>query len=228
MDNSVSPHAPAQTRAGKINSEKPTSFRLVFFALWKRLRRVLPLMILLLAALSLAAMYFGNRYWIHRYDAVIERQATIYRLDPKLVWSLIYQETYFQTAKIGEAGEVGLMQITPTVAREWAKETGIEDFEQQIARDHIGVLREPERNIQIGCWYLEKLAERYRDLPAPQARTLAAYNAGASRVAEWNKVPDGEAAPLSEDEFIRRIDIRTTRAYVTEILQRYRSLQSER
>ena len=128
---------------------------------------------------------------------------------------------------MGEAGEVGLMQITPTVAREWAKETGIEDFEQQIARDHIGVLREPERNIQIGCWYLEKLGERYRDLPAPSARTLAAYNAGASRVAEWDKVPPG-AAPLTEDEFISRIDIRTTRAYVTDILQRHRSLQSSK
>lgn len=223
MENSVSP-APAQADGSKINLKK-TSLPSPLLAVW--LRRVLPLMILLLGALSLIGMYFSNRYWIHRYDSVIERQAVIYRLDPKLVWSLIYQETYFQTAKLGEAGEVGLMQITPTVAREWAKETGIENFEQQIARDHIGVLREPERNIQIGCWYLEKLGERYRDLPAPEARTLAAYNAGASRVAEWDKVPDGTPT-LSEDEFIRRIDIRTTRAYVTDILQRYRSLKSNR
>jgi soluble lytic murein transglycosylase len=225
METSVS-QSPAQTEAGKINPKK-TSPPSPLLATWLHLRRVLPLMILLFAAISLAGMYFGNRYWIHRYDTVIEHQAPFYHLDPELVWSLIYQETYFQTTKIGEAGEVGLMQITPTVAREWAKETGIEDFEQQIARDHIGVLREPERNIQIGCWYLEKLAERYRDLPAPEARTLAAYNAGASRVAELDRVPEG-ATPLSEDEFISRIDIRTTRAYVTEILKRYRSLQSNK
>ena len=226
MENSVS-QTSAQNNTGEINSKK-TWFQSSFLAVWLRfLPRVLPMLMLLLAAISLIGIYFGNRYWIHRYDAVIERQANIYRLDPKLVWSLIYQETYFQTAKKGEAGEIGLMQITPTVAREWAKETGIEDFEQQIARDHIAVLREPERNIQIGCWYLEKLGERYRDLPAPEARTLAAYNAGASRVAEWDKVPEG-APPLVEDEFIRQIDIRTTRAYVTEILQRYRSLKSNR
>ena len=216
--------APAE---GGENNLKITSSRFALSAFWRGLRRALPVLILGLAAVSVAGIYFGNRYWIHRYDAVIERQAAIYRLDPKLVWSLIYQETYFQTTKLGEAGEVGLMQITPTVAREWAKETGIEDFEQQIARDHITVLREPERNIQIGCWYLEKLGERYRDLPAPQARTLAAYNAGASRVAEWDKVPAG-APPLTESEFISRIDIRTTRAYVTEILQRYRALQSNK
>ncbi|MEP6925669.1 MAG: lytic transglycosylase domain-containing protein [Pyrinomonadaceae bacterium] len=225
MQNPGSPVS-STTKASEINSKSdPRPSPPFVAALW--LRRFLPLLLLLLAALSLVGLYFGNRYWIHRFDPIIQRQAAIYRLDPKLVWSVIYQETYFQTAKIGEADEVGLMQITPLVAREWAKETGIGDFEEQIARDHIAVLREPERNVQIGCWYLEKLGERYRDSPAPEARVLAAYNAGASRVSEWDKVPEG-APSLSENEFISRIDIRTTRAYVTEILQRYRSLQSNR
>ena len=174
---------------------------------------------------AVAALYFGNRYWIHRYDAIIERQAAIYRLDPKFVWSVIHQETYFRASKIGEDGEVGLMQIMPSTAREWAQETGIQELEQQLARDHVTVLRDPERNIQIGCWYLEKMWERYRDLPEPEARVLAAYNAGASRVAEWDKVSEG-VPPLSEEEFIRRIDIPSTKNYVTEILHRYRYLKS--
>jgi soluble lytic murein transglycosylase len=87
-------------------------------------------------------------------------------------------------------------------------------------------MRDPEHNIQIGCWYLEKLFERYRDLPEPHARVLAAYNAGPSRVADWDKVPQG-SAPLSEEEFIRRIDITSTRAYVTDILHRYRYLKQK-
>lgn len=190
------------------------------------LRRYSPLVLLFLVAFFFAALYLGNRYWIHRYDAIIERQAAIYRLDPQLVWSLIHEETYFQTSRLGDAGEVGLMQITPAVAREWAKETGMENLEQEIARDHIAFMRDPERNIQIGCWYLEKLSERYRDLPEPNARVLAAYNAGPSRVTEWDKVPQG-SAPLSEEEFIRRIDITSTRAYVTDILHRYRYLKQK-
>jgi hypothetical protein len=52
-------------------------------------------------------------------------------LDEKLVWSVIYEETYFQGWKIGAADEVGLMQVTPTVAREWAKETGFREFENK-------------------------------------------------------------------------------------------------
>lgn len=189
------------------------------------LRRYLPIVLLLSFMGAVAALYFGNRYWIHRYDAIIERQAAIYRLDPKFVWSVIHQETYFRASKIGEDGEVGLMQIMPSTAREWAQETGIQELEQQLARDHVTVLRDPERNIQIGCWYLEKMWERYRDLPEPEARVLAAYNAGASRVAEWDKVSEG-VPPLSEEEFIRRIDIPSTKNYVTEILHRYRYLKS--
>ena len=116
------------------------------------------------------------------------------------------------------------MQIMPATAKEWARETGLQDFEKQIAQNHEAVLREPERNIQIGCWYLEKLTERYRDTPAPEARALAAYNAGASRVNEWQRVPEG-APPLSEEEFIQRIDIASTRSYVTSILRRYQNLK---
>jgi soluble lytic murein transglycosylase-like protein len=54
---------------------------------------------------------------------------------------------------------------------------------------------------------------------------LAAYNAGPSRAADWNRVETG-ARPLNEQEFIARIDIASTRAYVTSILERYRRVKS--
>jgi soluble lytic murein transglycosylase len=177
-------------------------------------------LIALLAAL--AGAYFSNDYWIHRYDQLISRQATVYRLEPNLVWSIIYEETYFRGWRIGTAEEVGLMQVTPTVAREWAKETGFQEFEKRAATDVVEFLRDPERNIQIGCWYLEKLREKYRAYPAETAMTLAAYNAGASRVEEWGKLKSpGEQ--MSEEEFIRNIDYSSTRSYVTSILERYRA-----
>ena len=167
--------------------------------------------------------YFFNQYWIHRYDAVIQRQAAIYRLDPDLVWSVIYEETYFRPWKLGQDGEIGLMQVTPGVGRDWARETGMTEFERQMASDPASLLRDPQRNIQIGCWYLEKSYETYRDMPDPEARMIAAYNAGPTRAAEWNRAESGR--PLSGAEFIERIDIPSTRAYVTSILQRYRKLK---
>ncbi len=171
------------------------------------------------------ALYFFNQYWIHRYDALIARQAAVYRLDPDLVWSVIYEETYFRPWKIGDDNEVGLMQVTPAVGREWAEESGMRELVQDMERDPQRMLLPAERNIQIGCWYLEKIGRNYRDTPGATARVLAAYNAGPSRAAEWNRIQGG-ATPFTEDEFTARIDYPTTRAYVTSILARYRQLKA--
>ncbi len=54
---------------------------------------------------------------------------------------------------------------------------------------------------------------------------LAAYNAGPRRAADWNRVETG-GRPFNEQEFIARIDIPSTRAYVTSILNRYRRVKS--
>lgn len=183
------------------------------------------LLILVLIFLTiLLGAYFFNQYWTHRYDALIARQSNIYRLDPDLVWSIVYEETYFSPWKVGKAGEIGLMQVTPAVGREWAAATGMRELERQMAANPSAVLRDAERNIQIGCWYLERFYEQYRDEPDAEARMIAAYNAGPSRAAEWNKTPEGSPA-LSAEQFIDRIDIPSTRAYVTSILERYRKLK---
>jgi soluble lytic murein transglycosylase len=186
------------------------------------MKRVL-VVILILLTLAVGS-YFFNQYWIHRYDALIARQTAIYRLDAALVWSVVYEETYFSPWKRGKDGEIGLMQITPAVGRDWATETGMKDLERQMAEDPAVILRDPERNIQIGCWYLEKIYQQYRDTPDAEARMIAAYNAGPSRAAEWNKVPDGQP-PLSAEQFINKIDIPSTRAYVVSILERYRKVK---
>lgn len=180
----------------------------------------------ILAVVCLSAGYFFPSYWVHRYDELIARQARIYRLDEKLVWSLIYEETYFRAWKIGAANEVGLMQVTPGVARDWAKETGFREYEKQASENVAELLGDPERNIQVGCWYLEKQRDNYRGRPAETAMMLAAYNAGASRVEEWTK--DIDPATLAESDFIDRIGIASTKNYVTSILARYRAQLSQK
>lgn len=176
----------------------------------------------MIAAVVVAAgTYFFRDYWEHRFDELITQQARIYRIDEKLIWSLIYEETYFRSAAVGDAGEIGLMQVTPLVAREWAKETGLSEFERQ-SQENVGeLLSDPRRNLQIGCWYYEKLREKYRGRPAETAMTLSAYNAGPSRVEEWTR--DTDAAAISESDFIERINIASTKSYVSSILQRYRA-----
>ena len=185
------------------------------------------LVVILLVLTLLIAAYAFNRYWTHRFDALIARQAAIYRVDPDLVWSIIYEETYFSPWKNGKDGEIGLMQVMPAVGREWASETGMRELQNQMNSDPQSILRDPERNIQIGCWYLEKIYEQFQDKPEVEVRMIAAYNAGPSRAVEWSR-PDPPGNTQSGAEFINRIDIPSTRAYVISIMQRYRQLKSAR
>lgn len=189
------------------------------------MRRVL--VVILLVLILLLAAYAFNRYWTHRFDSLIARQAAIYRVDPDLVWSIIYEETYFSPWKTGRDGEIGLMQVMPAVGREWATETGMKELTRQMENDPQSILRDPERNIQIGCWYLEKMYEQFQDKPEAEMRMVAAYNAGASRAVEWSR-PDQPGNTQSGAEFINRIDIPSTKAYVLSIMQRYRQVKSSR
>jgi soluble lytic murein transglycosylase len=158
---------------------------------------------------------------------MIATEAARYHVDPDLVWSIAYEESYFAPWKNGRAGEIGVMQVTPGVLQDWAAENAGTALQQKSAADASTMLRDPQRNIQIACWYLQKAAEDFRDMPGREARMLAAYNAGRRRATEWGRVPDG-ASPLAEQQFIDRIDIPSTRAYVTSILHRYRQVKSSR
>jgi soluble lytic murein transglycosylase len=182
------------------------------------MKRYLISCLFILAVIVLSASYFFKEYWEHRFDEVIGRQAAVYRLDDRLVWSVIFEETWFRPWKIGADDEIGLMQVTPLVARDWAHETGLREFERQANENIVEFLSDPERNIQIGCWYLEKLREGYRGKSAETAMTLAAYNAGPSRVDEWTR----GTANLTEAAFVEKIGIPSTKSYVTSILARYR------
>jgi len=185
------------------------------------MRRFVTYGLILFMLLSVAAvgLYYFNQYWIHRYDDLIKTQAKVYKLDERLVWSVIYEETYFRAWQIGLDSEVGLMQVTPIVAREWAKETGLREFEQRAAENVEEFLKSPKRNIQVGCWYLESLRQKYRDSPAEKSMMLAAYNAGASRVDQW--VNGAEISTLSEKKFIEQISIPSTKSYVSSVLKRF-------
>jgi len=170
-------------------------------------------------------LYALDQYWIHRYDAIIAREAARYHVDPDLVWSIAYEETYFSPWKKGSHGEIGLMQVTPGALQDWASANTTPVNQQRATDDPDSVLSDPEKNIRVACWYLQKAGEDYAGTPGREARMLAYYNAGPKRAEAWNKVENG-APPLNEQEFIARIDIPSTRAYVTSILNRYHRVKS--
>jgi soluble lytic murein transglycosylase len=182
--------------------------------------------VVLVAAAGAAAYRY---YWIHRYDALIARAASVYRLDPALVHSVIHQESYFNPHASSRAGARGLMQVTEPVVVEWRRERGDSRLPRDVrkrASERVSpeeMLEDPEINLHIGSWYLAKMLERFRDEPDALAVALAAYNAGPTNAERWlAAIPPGtRAAAARKQTFLDAIDYPETRRYVAEITERY-------
>ncbi len=133
-------------------------------------------------------------------------------LDPALVAGLIRQESSFNPHAVSPAGARGLMQLMPDVGRAIARSRGIRNLETERLFD-------PNLNIQLGTTHLRALIRADRD----DAHTLAAYNAGESRLARWLK-KSGASDP---ELFTERIPFVETRDYVRAVIRNkafYRTL----
>ncbi|MEI6562829.1 MAG: lytic transglycosylase domain-containing protein [bacterium] len=147
---------------------------------------------------------YRNREWI-------AAAATRYQVPPKLVAAVIWQETRFNPICRGKAGEIGLMQVMPGSAREWAKAEHIAAFDAESLLD-------PATNTMAGTWYLGRAINRWRAHSDPFPYALAEYNAGRANALRWER-----GATLNSGEFTSTIDYPTTRAYVRAILLNYRT-----
>lgn len=148
---------------------------------------------------------------LHRYDRMIVEVSRTCSIDPRLITAVIWTESRFDPAAVGTAGEIGLMQVTETAAREWAAATHRKTF-------HRDDLFDPQTNLSAGCWYLAR-AIRYwqKKVPDPIPYALAEYNAGRSNARRWADPENPNAT-----HFLERITYPTTQKYITLILQRYR------
>ncbi|MGD9896487.1 MAG: lytic transglycosylase domain-containing protein [Candidatus Methylacidiphilaceae bacterium] len=145
-----------------------------------------------------------------RYDAQIRIASGRYGVDPLLIRAVIWEETHFRLNKVGRVGELGLMQVRPTTALDWARSEKRTDFRpEQLADPQVGIL--------AGGWYLGRALRRWQDTDNPYVFALAEYNAGRRNAARWVD----PIHPRSARAFFSRIDFPKTRQYVREILSRF-------
>ncbi|MBU0599369.1 lytic transglycosylase domain-containing protein [bacterium] len=106
-----------------------------------------------------------------KFDNIIEKKASQYQVDPKLVKAVIKVESNFNPQAVSPKGAMGLMQLITSTA----KDLKVED------------VFNPEENIEGGVKYLKSLLEDFnQNLPL----ALAAYNAGPKRVKDARGIPN--------------------------------------
>jgi soluble lytic murein transglycosylase len=120
-----------------------------------------------------------------------------------LIYATMRQESGFRPEVVSRAGAVGLMQLMPELA---SKLTG-----KAVTRP---MLRVPEKNIELG---LEEMAALATEFGQVYPLSIAAYNAGKSRVKRWLK----ESRRMELDRFVERIPFNETRNYVRRVSTHY-------
>jgi soluble lytic murein transglycosylase len=149
------------------------------------------------------------------YADEIASAARKHDLPPELVRAVIKKESSFRKDHIGDAGEIGLMQVLPRgAAAEWARVN-------KCAAPGKSELMRVETNLDIGCWYLARCMKKWSDYRHGMELALAEYNAGGKNSARWK--PEKKTG-----EVIHRIDFPTTRKYVTDIMHDYREYLIEK
>jgi len=129
------------------------------------------LLLLLILVFAIIQGFVGFLYPL-RYESEIRTYAQKYQLDPYFVMGVIKAESNFKPdAHSGVAR--GLMQITDKTAQWIAGQ-----MERTYSPDDLEI---PEKNIEMGCFYLDYLCEHYKNREV----ALAAYNAGMGNVSEW-------------------------------------------
>lgn len=141
------------------------------------------------------------------YDPLIVSVARETGVDPFLIRALIWRESRFNPMTHGTADEHGLMQVTPEVGQMWAKAMKKTDFKDDDLYD-------PETNIRVGTWYLNRALKNWSQTDDPVTFALAQYNAGRSNALKWVDPAD----PQNHNAFLQRITYPTTRKYVEVIV----------
>ncbi len=160
----------------------------------------------------LASAWFIYDYWRdHRFDEEIARAAQQHGLSPFLVKAVVWRESRFDPFARGRKGEIGLMQVMPATAAEWARLHGQNSFDPQA-------LLLPPVGLNIGCWCLRRALDRWSgSTPDPVPFALAEYNAGRSNALRWASSPAGH----DPQQFCASITYPGTRQYVRTIEERY-------
>ena len=120
------------------------------------------------------------------------------------------QESSFDAHARSYVGARGLMQLMPATARATAKQIDVPYSVTRLTSD-------PAYNAMLGSAHLGTLIEGYS---GSYIMSVAAYNAGASRVGEWqSSYGDPRSTAVDPIDWIENIPFSETRNYVQRVME---------
>ena len=151
----------------------------------RRSGHALPILIILIVSLAFGGVFelccLGVERLTHPrdYRNIAEQYAMEYGVPEAVLYAMLKTESGFDSAKQGEDGKIGLMQLTPELYLQLAKEA-----HDQSA--NAAALYDPDTNLRYGTMYLSKLYTKY----GMWSTVYAAWYAGEDTVDAWLQNPD--------------------------------------
>lgn len=174
---------------------------------------------------EVAGLSASLRRRAEQYRPVVEKYAAKYKLEPELVYALIYTESSFNPTLISHRSAHGLMQVVPETAggevHKWLGRPGLPASE---------ALLHPETNIQYGTAYMYLLKTRHlNNIVDPESReycAIAAYNIGTGGMlrtfASSHEAAFAAINALTPDEvremLLKKLPSRETRGFLNKVL----------
>jgi soluble lytic murein transglycosylase len=141
------------------------------------------------------------------FQARIEEQSKKHAADPKLVLSIMREESRFNPRAKSPAAARGLLQFILTTARQVGRALGRGELAPQELYD-------PQVIIELGAKYVGDLLRRFE---GNRYATAAAYNAGPNQAALWARM----AAGPGDDFYLSAINFDETKNYVRKVMNSY-------
>lgn len=173
----------------------------------KVIKRIIVLLFIIFLIVSLGLSILTIKYPL-AYRNIIVKYSSEYNIDPYLVASIINVESRYDKLALSSKEAKGLMQIAPQTGQ-WASEIlEIDDYSEEY-------LFEPDLNIRIGSWYINRL---FNEFDGNLQLVLAAYNAGSGNVNKW--MLDEEYC--SDGTNLKKIPFKETEDYLVRVEKNYK------
>lgn len=157
--------------------------------------------VVILLVLFFASIAYGGKNYSLNYLDEIEKYSQEYKVDPKIVISVMKVESDFNPSAQSHTNAKGLMQIMPDTSKHIAKLL-------KLNPNSID-LNDPETNIQLGTYYLKYLMNNFHNMDT----VFAAYNAGFGNVNNWLK----DEKYSSDGVSLKNIPAQETKNYVKKV-----------
>lgn len=172
----------------------------------KKLIKIILIFLLVFLVIMFGVFYKVTNDKHQPYMKIIDKYSQEYNIEKELLFSVIKAESSFNKDAVSKVGASGLMQLMPDTAK-WISGKLNEKFDKEVLKD-------PEKNIKYGSYYLSYLIGKFRNIDY----ALMAYNAGPGNVEKWIQ---GDILKGTPDD-VENVPFKETKAYIKKIKKNYK------